>query len=56
VAEVRKGGEYALPYSTSPKKSYVVRPEGGEIDYSKYKTKEEIYEKLHGSPIKKYKM
>jgi hypothetical protein len=33
-------GEYKIIYTTSPKKSYVVVPENGEIKYEKYKERD----------------
>lgn len=38
--DIQKNGKYSIKYTTSPKKSYVVEPTEGKIDYSKAKDKD----------------
>jgi predicted HicB family RNase H-like nuclease len=35
VKEIQKNGKYSIKYTTSPKKTYVIEPKQGKIDYTK---------------------
>jgi hypothetical protein len=38
--DAKEKGDYSLKYTTSPKKSYVMEPKDGKIDYSKINKKD----------------
>lgn len=40
TSDIQKKSGYSIRYTTSPKKSYVVEPKEGKIDYSKAKNKD----------------
>jgi len=42
INEVQANDKYSIKYIISPKKSYVVEPQGGKIDYSKANQKDFI--------------
>lgn len=52
---ISEKAEYSLTYTTSPKKSYVVEPKEGKIDYSKANNKHFI-DTVKKQPITKHKL
>ena len=51
-------GQYQLTYTTSPQKSYVVKPDEGEIQYDKYRQNEtqKLVNKITGGKVEQIKI
>ena len=50
-------GKYQLTYTTSPDKSYVVKPDDGEINYEKYGNKaSKLVDKIMNGGVERFEL